>query len=431
LIADPALHAQNSFQELVDTQVISAIYNGKTTFNGILLSLPGIYPSEVFKALHRLKETGKISSNILENAIQCTSCNNQDAIKTDQGNSVIDDFDLPVPHPLDYEWRFTPETMDYLLGKCLGLTSSKDLIGLMGVPSVLVRAVKESYSRKMLLFENNQAVIDHLDGIVSKDSYVKCDLTRDILPLIRPSIIICDPPWYNDYTLSFLWSACQLLVPNGFLLLSIPPLGTRPSIVKDWELVQNWADQLGLSLMNVEMGILSYVSPPFERNALKAEKLYNVDRCWRRSNLAMYVYDNETKIPRPLPPNNDICWDDYSHKKVRIRVKRNEKNIFISPKLIPVVPGDILPSVSNKDERRKYADVWTSGNRIFSCKGTNILKHIIDNICNIDKSIICVEDFIGKKLSREEMQQIIEVSCHVQSIIDCEYSEYVSNVFSG
>ncbi len=33
--------------------------------------------------------------------------------------------------------------------------------------------------------------------------------------------------------------------------------------------------------------------------------------------------------------------------------------------LISLVKGDILPTVSRRDPRRRQADVWTSGNRIF------------------------------------------------------------------
>ena len=31
-----------------------------------------------------------------------------------------------------------------------------------------------------------------------------------------------------------------------------------------------------------------------------------------------------------------------------------------------IVPGDILPTVRRTDPRRKRADIWTSGNRIFA-----------------------------------------------------------------
>jgi hypothetical protein len=42
--------------------------------------------------------------------------------------------------------------------------------------------------------------------------------------------------------------------------------------------------------------------------------------------------------------------------------------------LISVVPGDILPSVKRTDERRKLAQVWTSGNRIYATKRPDLVR---------------------------------------------------------
>ncbi len=55
----------------------------------------------------------------------------------------------------------------------------------------------------------------------------------------------------------------------------------------------------------------------------------------------------------------------------RLRVTRPDRSL---------VPGDVLPSVSRRDPRRKDATVWTSGNRIFGCDGTATLTAIIDGI---------------------------------------------------
>jgi hypothetical protein len=62
---------------------------------------------------------------------------------------------------------------------------------------------------------------------------------------------------------------------------------------------------------------------------------------------------------------------------VRVRIRQPNLSGFADPSLVSVVPGDVLQSVSRRDSRRRLADVWTSGNRIFACQGRGVLQQIL------------------------------------------------------
>jgi hypothetical protein len=54
--------------------------------------------------------------------------------------------------------------------------------------------------------------------------------------------------------------------------------------------------------------------------------------------------------------------------------------------LVSLIEGDILPTVSRRDPRRRLADVWTSGNRIFRTGNPQLV---------LEAAILCAGDVIG------------------------------------
>jgi hypothetical protein len=64
---------------------------------------------------------------------------------------------------------------------------------------------------------------------------------------------------------------------------------------------------------------------------------------------------------------------------MRLKVRNSESSepVFLDPSLISLVEMDVLPSVSRRDPRRDKVDLWTSGNRIFSTCGIQIVSIIV------------------------------------------------------
>src|SRR5260370_41979053 len=109
-----------SFTNLVDNWVLDALASGITAFDQVVTSLPGVYPSLVLNSLQRLASTGLISVEILTKAERYVGPRQQQLV-----NSHLR-IKLPIPHPLDYDWRFSDDAVEHLLGDCLLLTHSVD-----------------------------------------------------------------------------------------------------------------------------------------------------------------------------------------------------------------------------------------------------------------------------------------------------------------
>jgi len=415
---------QDRFEQFIDGLSLAAVRKGIRSFDRILLGLPGVYPTQALASVQRLVSQGEISEEIWTDAVTQTRygrCPENPLVPSALGGKVR--VSLPLPHPLDYDWRFGDRSSFHLLRKCEELTDPEDCIALLGSPSVLARAFERGYNRRIILLEGNIEVTDCLSSIAPHGSVISCDVTGDKLPDISAKAVMCDPPWYMEHFKSFLWAASRLCTAGGYLLLSAPPDGTRPNIRKEWAEVLNWASQLGFDLLSVDNGRLPYVSPPFERNALRAEGLHHVPHEWRCSNLALFVKKRRSKVPRPSMCNSENNWSEEVFQGVRVRFRKNDRRGFRDPRLKSIVPGDVLPSVSRWDDRRKRADVWTSGNRIFQCDQPELIRNIVWSLASGRSPQDEVLRHLGRALTEIENSLVEEASEQVKNIMNIEWEE--------
>ena len=96
---------------------------------------------------------------------------------------------------------------------------------------------------------------------------------------------------------------------------------------------------------------------------------------------------------------------------------------FVDPSLVPVVPGDILPTVSRRDVRREAADVWTAGNRIYRCKGSHILSIILHAISVSEAPLEAVRRSLQHSLDHLEAAKVETSIAQVESIVQTELQE--------
>jgi hypothetical protein len=110
-----------------------------------------------------------------------------------------------------------------------------------------------------------------------------------------------------------------------------------------------------------------YDTPYFEANALAAAGYPNIPRTWRRGDLfvlekARKAVDFELGVSA-----RRRGWDEVVIGRMRLFITRKApRHDTPIDELRSVVPGDVLATVRRTDPRRKHADVWTSGNRIFA-----------------------------------------------------------------
>ena len=203
----------------------------------------------------------------------------------------------------------------------------------------------------------------------------------------------------------------------------MPPSGTRPNMSAEWERTIQWANQLGLMFLHKESQALSYHTPPFEQNALRADGFTVAATEWRRGDLAVFQCIQPCTAPRPPAPPIEGPWEDVAIAGIHIRLRQQIMDDFIDPLLHPLIDGDILPSVSRRDSRRRLVDVWTVGNRVFTCRGTHIFKHIVRAVAKGISPCDAVAVAINRKLQPAEVALVDQTTQQIYQVVAREIQD--------
>lgn len=357
------------FVEQVDQWVFAKLETGARNFASLLQELPGIYPVEVADALRRLMEIPTVSRTARSLLAESESV--EFHFRGSQTTSG-----LPIPHPLDYDWRFTTEAVEELLRASDG--GWRNLICL-GTPTVFVSAIKRFGCERVVLLDRNTSMIKCAARMSNRSRAIQFDVFTNSLPAIRTDLVVTDPPWYLEHMKAFLWVSSKICSRGGRILMSMPPHGTRPTIAAELDQVFEYARQLGLAVKQIKDDCLTYETPPFETNALRAAGCTVFDTIWRRGSLCVFQRLTDAEVERPLYccPTSDWLEADLYGSRFRFRRQNQDRIGFDDPTLIPLVAGNILPSVSRRHSLRKHPDVWSSGNRVFRCRGSHVLHEIV------------------------------------------------------
>lgn len=347
-----------TFEDDVDAWVLAAVLAGPTSFDDLIVHLPGVYPTDVRAALDRLRTRAVIDDRQFERALR-----RQPTPPLPPSASV-----LPVPHPLDFDWRFTAAGVD-AIAAALERSGPVGEVVCVGAPSVH-ESLTDKRGTSSTLLDANAEVIAAAARFGAKRS-VRVRIGHDRLPGIVGEAVVLDPPWYPEHVRLFLWAAAQLCTDDGTVLLSFPPAGTRPGMAEEREHALAFAGEIGLSLVEIRRGELAYRSPPFERLALLAMGYSDLPEDWRRGDLVVFQAEpGRPVVPQPEPVTDDADWLCVPADATRIKARRPKSRAVrdpVSPRLRPVIEGDVLPSVSRRDPRRADVAVWTACNRVFGC----------------------------------------------------------------
>ncbi len=69
---------------------------------------------------------------------------------------------LPLPHPLDYEWRFTPDAARSLLNRAADLTLAGGDLLLFGTPGLAVEALTLPIGRRLAFLAESNSITDRV-----------------------------------------------------------------------------------------------------------------------------------------------------------------------------------------------------------------------------------------------------------------------------
>jgi hypothetical protein len=425
-----------AYEQDVVGWILEVLSYGEVSWSELLRALPGVYPSLVLVALRGLAEMPRADPIARSKALELLESTRREESQASEARDhrwEANGRPLPVPHPLDYEWRFSPEAVELLLRHCEGASERGDTIALVGAPTLLIGSAERRSTRSYVLLDRNRSVVSLLLEAFPGAQVFVFDACQDPPPDYKAAVTVLDPPWYEAHFRGFLWSAAQMTAPGGRVLLSLPAVGTRPGIREERTALLGWAEQLGLALVAVEEGVLPYVTPPFERNALRAEGITSYPADWRRGDLATFTVQRRAGadgMARPPAPVEALQWSEVSARGVRVRFKPN-----ILPPCSPrdlslhtIVLGDVLPSVSSRDSRRSLATVWTSGNRVFRSEHPLLLRSsLLDSLRAADPEEHA-SYIAAQSLPSSERRQLRDALLRLLQVIRIEQEEYLIGI---
>ena len=214
--------SQYAFAVKVDELTRAAISGGATAFDTLLHRLPNVYPTELLASLDRLAGRGTISTEI---AVAAHRQARQNGAASVEGRSL-----LPLPHPLDFEWRFTPDAARKLLGLAADMTPAGGGILLFGTPGLAVEALTFPIGRRIAFLAENNIITDRVFALNrATGSPLSIAFCSGGLPRESADAVLLDPPWYPDFVRPMLAAAVNACRDNGVVLISLPPKGTSAS----------------------------------------------------------------------------------------------------------------------------------------------------------------------------------------------------------
>ena len=406
--------AKSSTYEInLDRSIIDAVREGVHDLWHLISVLPGYYPISVRDAVRRLVASSEIPPAILDEASSTKLVS----------EAQLEVPGLPTPHPLDYDWRFTRRTASELLTRLLALSNPAERVLLLGVPSIYMLAENLRLADRIILLDRHGphtlSETRHRAGA----AVYGCDLMHGVPSLPPVHAVLADPPWYVDEAVGFLRSASQSCDSGATILLSFAPDGMRPEVPDERRQIIARTEAFGLSFIGLEHLALSYATPFFERNALRASGFRHVALDWRRGDLLTFRKTRSPFLNDGSVRAGDGAWDEVSIDGVRFRVRCVEGDGFADPRLKKLVEGDILPTVSRRDDRRNQALVWTSGNRVFRCDGAAVFTAILRAVQANEHPTAVVQDMVPQPINDSQARLIQSTASQVERIVRTEVRE--------
>lgn len=314
------------------------------TFAGHVAAAQGRHPIELFTEL--AARTDPLARKLCREAADEGST----FVATPQGDG------LALPHPLDAEWRFTDRAADDLLGRAVAATRDGDAILLLGVPTVVLAARRSGADRRFVVVSDANTIGAQLATLVAEDTRFPTASQH-----VCASAIV-DPPWYPAIFASLVAQAAARCDVGATVFVGAPSVGVRPTCPEERDQTLGAALAAGLTHLATEAEALVYRTPAFEAAAMRAAGLNVAMPVWRRGDLLVLRKDRNGETPS-LPPSTPAF--ELTLQGVRLRLLAQP--VTDAASLMPLVPGEVFPSVSARAPGRARANLWTSGNRAFVC----------------------------------------------------------------
>jgi hypothetical protein len=358
---------KNDTELFIKETVLNSIKNNNHTLEDISIQTKGIYLSELKLILNKL---------VIEKKIKIV--NNKYYLKTEPV------FNLPYPHPLDYEWRFDKLTLTKLSDELINRTLPGNNLLLIGAHTLFIELSKKTSDRKVILIDRNSELVNILNKkkfnhnfyIINLDLFEDLETIKEelkkIINIESFDFIFFDPPWYPLYYDFFLDRTTQLVKIGGYISMSLFPINTRPYSFKERADIFNKIYEYGLDICTLYNDYISYETPIFERFSLKNDDI-NIYSNWRKSDFLILNKVTKSNLTHPKKYydklREDIGWLTFLIDNKKIKIKGDFTDYNIKPSFITIEKNNILKTVSKRYHVRSKVDLWFWDNRVFALTG--------------------------------------------------------------
>ena len=413
--------------------IILNILKGIDSFDKLLQFFYGIYPTELRELLNELENEGVIyeengSFVVDKNYVDTFCIINVNTLNIGEINKEFSKiyYELPTPHPLDYEWRWDLNSIENLFKSIIDERPFNNLkIAFLGAPTSAIYfslAKKlENLDLELTLVDRNEEIIKYISNYKILNNHIKTilhDLQYDFRnQLGKFDVIVMDPPWYVDFYKIFISRASTILQSeSGLIYSSLFPTNTRPHAVYERIEILEIFTKSGLSILSLTPSFFKYETPHFESKSLAVSGL-KLENNWRYGDLIIL---QSTKLLRPIIVGDFIIenftWRTvkFGEKIIKIKILPF-KTRYVNPKIIQILDksNPIFESVSRRHIYRPYVDMWTSDNEIFHLVGNNVIYDILKSLSSGKDFNQIAEEIsnkykVGKEKIEEDIKEIIE-----------------------
>lgn len=385
------------------------------SFGSLVAALPGVDPVVVSAALRQLAEprdsSGSAAASLLADAERAPA-------------TTAATRERPLPHPLDFYWAHTDESIDAIIGELAARAEPSATIAYLGTPNIFRVGAKRMGDRVHVLLDRSVPLTAALGN--GAGQVLRLDLLRDQLPELNADAAILDPPWYPDQMRGFLWAAARMVRKGGQLWVSFPPTGTRYAVEHETAQVLEAAAGYGLELIERRPDAVRYLSSPFELASHRAARLGGIPRDWRVGELVHMRLARKPTSPRPSTPSDASIWLPFTIDEIPIYVReRHVDSDSIDDGLLgSIIAGDVLHTVSSRDPNRAEVDIWTSLNRVWASTNPLAVQAICRALAERSDPLAAVEAELSRPLEAAEAEHVRAAADHLLATVKLEREEH-------
>ncbi len=383
-------HQEQVWETNLRIKIKNLLKRGFKKFDEILPLCDGAQPKDAFRIFNELKETNfGTSTNSL-----------------DYKSKFF--FKLPAANPKFFQWWYTLESQELMTTRILDIHNDHD-IACIGTPTLA--ATISSYNKEVTLLDIDEDVVSLFNKVFTGISNAEVhDVNVGNIGLHgkKYDCITIDPPWYPSEFKKFISRAIQLSKDGATIYCSIPQNLTRPGIGEERAELISSLQKCGHDILYIEPGVMKYIVPYFEEEALKNSGIETKNQPWRSSDL-LVIKVNGTKT---LSFESEVINKVRSFSRVGnnhvFRVFIEENNVESS---FPIRRVDgFSKSISNRDNVEKV-NLWTSEKQGFQVNDIVFFNEVIQlwsDGNNIEETINIIGERNNDKANVNSIKQIIE-----------------------